>query len=67
MSGFRLSPKGQGTPPPEPALRTRKPPAGRRVGACLPAELYVAFKAHVARTGATGEQVIVEAIVVLLK
>jgi hypothetical protein len=48
-------------PPPEPAIRPRKG-AGRRVGATLPLETYVAFKAYVARQGITGEQAIAEAI-----
>jgi hypothetical protein len=57
-----LAAKGHAKPPPEPALRARKAPGSRRVGAHLPTELYVAFKAYVARSGATGEQAIVAAI-----
>jgi hypothetical protein len=34
----------------------------RRVGASLPHDLYVAFKAHVAASGRTGEEEIVDAI-----
>jgi hypothetical protein len=34
----------------------------RRVGSYLPTDLYVAFKAFVARSGTTGEEVILEAI-----
>ena len=54
-----LSRKGEAKPPPEPAVRPRK---GRRVGATLPADLYVRFKSYVARHGLTGEQAIVAAI-----
>jgi hypothetical protein len=53
--------KGEATPPPEPT-RVRRRPAGRRVGATLPLDLYVAFKTHVARAGVPGDQVIIDAI-----
>ena len=59
--GVLASRQGQARPPPEPAIRPRKG-AGRRVGATLPCETYVAFKAYVAREGITGEQAIVEAV-----
>lgn len=63
--GILPSRKGEAKPPPEPAIRPRKG-EGRRVGATLPTELYVRFKAHVARLGVTGDQAIVEAIEGLL-
>lgn len=53
---------GEAVPPPEPAIRVRDTTGGRRVGAYLPLDLYVAFKAHVAATGRSGERAIVEAI-----
>jgi Mrp family chromosome partitioning ATPase len=49
-------------PPREPSVRRRRSPDGRRVGATLPVETYVRFKAYVARHGGTGEEVIVGAI-----
>jgi hypothetical protein len=61
-----LSPKGEAKPPPEPAVRVRRTLEGRRVGATLPTDLYVRFKAYVARRGLTGEQTIVAAIEQLL-
>lgn len=54
--------KGQATPPPEPVRDARRRPVGRRVSATLPQDLYVAFKAHVAGSGLSGEQVIIGAI-----
>ena len=60
--GVLASQKGQAKPPPEPTVRIRRKREGRRVGAMLPTDLYVAFKACVARRGLTGEQVIVDAI-----
>ena len=66
MVTYRPSDKGRAEPPPEPKLRARPSADGRRVGANLPTDLYVAFKAYVARTGGTGEQAIVEAIERLL-
>ena len=60
-AGLQPGQKGEAKPPPEPAIRPRKG-EGRRVGATLPADLYVRFKAHVARLGVTGEQAIVDAI-----
>jgi hypothetical protein len=57
-----LSPKGLAKPPPEPAVRVCRTPEGRRVGAPLPTDLYVRFKAYVARHGLTGEHAIVAAI-----
>jgi hypothetical protein len=62
MKSYLVTEKGLAKPPPEPALRRRKVHNGRRVGTHLPPELYVVFKAYVARTGRTGEQVIVQAI-----
>jgi hypothetical protein len=62
LPGRMMSRKGEGTPPPEPKIRIRLKTDGRRVGATLPTKTYVAFKAHVARLGVTGEQVIVAAI-----
>jgi hypothetical protein len=53
--------KGEATPPPEPT-RARRQPAGRRVSATLPLDLYVAFKTHVAKAGIPGDQVIIAAI-----
>ncbi len=58
--------KGEARPPPEPAIRTRRTAEGRRVGATLPTDTYVSFKAYVARRGITGEQAIVAAIGLLL-
>jgi hypothetical protein len=51
LPSFRgvLSPKGLAKPPPEPAVRVCRTPEGRRVGATLPTDLYVRFKAYVAR------------------
>ena len=60
--GGLVARKGAAEPPPEPAVRTRRQAEGRRVGATLPTETYVAFKAHVARHGITGEQAILAAI-----
>ena len=57
---------GKATPPPEPTTRQRPPSGGRRIGATLPVETYVRFKAYVARHGTTGEQVILEAIAQLI-
>ncbi len=62
MKSYLVTEKDLAKPPPEPELRRRKVRDGRRVGAHLPTELYVAFKAYVARTGLTGEQVIERAI-----
>ncbi|KAA5609842.1 hypothetical protein [Rhodovastum atsumiense] len=56
-----MASKGEAKPPPEPVVRPRKG-GSRRVGATLPAELYVRFKAYVARRGGTGEQAIADAI-----
>jgi hypothetical protein len=57
---------GEAVPPPEPAIRVRDTTGGRRVGAYLPRDVYIAFKAHVAGTGKSGERVILEAIEGLL-
>jgi hypothetical protein len=57
---------GKATPPPEPATRQRPPSGGRRIGATLPVDTYVRFKAYVARHGTTGEQVILDAIAQLI-
>jgi hypothetical protein len=67
MTGALMSKKGAALPPPEPAIRAPRKTVGRRVGATLPTETYVAFKAHVARHGITGEQAIVAAIERLLR
>ncbi len=64
--GSLVSRKGEAKPPPEPAIGTRRAAGGRRVGATLATELYVRFKAHVARNGVTGEQAIAAAIELLL-
>ena len=64
--GISLSLKGRALPPPEPALRAVRKVAGRRVGATLPTETYVRFKAYVAGSGTTGDKVIVAAIERLL-
>jgi hypothetical protein len=65
-AGPLLSRKGDARPLAEPAVRVCRPPHGRRVGATLATELYVRFKAHVAREGITGEQAIAAAIELLL-
>ncbi len=65
--GMLVTRKGDGRPPPEPAIRLRSKTEGRRVGATLPIDTYVAFKAYVAQHGVTGEQTIVSAIERLLK
>jgi hypothetical protein len=62
-----ISRKGEAKPPPEPAIRPRRTVDGRRVGATLPIEIYVGFKAYIARNGITGEQAIVAAIGRLLR
>ena len=62
MNRYLVTRKGEAKPLPEPELRRRKVRDGRRVGSHLPTELYVAFKAYVAGTGLTGEQVIERAI-----
>ena len=64
--GVSMSRKGDALPPPEPAIKVARKPVGRRVGTVLPNETYVRFKAHVARSGATGEMVIRLAIERLL-
>ncbi len=61
-----LHTKGEATPLAEPKIRATKPSKGRRVGASLPTDLYVRFKAHVARRGITGEEAIIVAIEALL-
>ncbi|MGE4480834.1 hypothetical protein [Acidocella sp.] len=61
-----LHTKGEATPLAEPKIRVPKRASGRRVGASLPTELYVRFKAYVARRGVTGEEAIVAAIEALL-
>ncbi len=58
--------KGEASPPAEPRVR-RASKEGRRVGATLPTETFVAFKAYVARAGLTGEQAILAAILRLLE
>ncbi len=67
MTTYKPGDKGRARPPAEPAVRVRRGAEGRRVSATLPTELYVAFKAYVARAGVTGEQTIVEAIERLLR
>ncbi len=69
MSGFeKIVPctPGQAVPVREPKLRNRPAATGRRVGANLPPDLYVAFKAHVARQGITGEQALIRAVAAML-
>lgn len=61
-----LHTKGEATPLAEPKIKTPKRTKSRRVGASLPTELYVRFKAHVARRGVTGEEAIIAAIEALL-
>ena len=61
-----LHTKGEATPLAEPKIKAPPSAKSRRVGASLPTELYVRFKAHVARHGLTGEEVIVAAIEALL-
>jgi hypothetical protein len=58
--------KGEAKPRPEPEVRPRAGGA-RRVGARLPTDLYVLFKAYVAREGLTGEQAIAAAIEQLVR
>ena len=65
--GPLVSRKGEARLPTESAVRVRRPARGRRVGATLATELYVRFKAHVAREGITGEQAIADAIERLLR
>ena len=60
--GIRLGMKGSALPPPEPSIKPPRRSGGRRVGATLPTDTYVRFKAHVARCGTTGEDVILKAI-----
>ena len=59
--------KGVALPPPEPTLRHRRQQQGARVGATLPHETYIAFKAHVARQRTTGDRAIVAAIERILR
>jgi hypothetical protein len=66
VDGPLLHRKGEATPLAEPKIKTPKRSTSRRVGASLPTELYVRFKAHVARRGMTGEEVIIAAIEALL-
>jgi hypothetical protein len=66
LGGVTVSRKGEARPPREPSIRLPRARDGRRVGAMLPTETYVRFKAYVARHGGTGEQVIVGAIEALL-
>ena len=66
LRGVSMGMKGAALPPPEPAIRLPRRPEGRRVGTTLPNETYVRFKAHVARSGTTGEQAIRLAIERLL-
>ena len=67
LRGALVSAKGAARPLPEPATRPRWKTEGRRVGATLPTDTYVAFKAYVARHALTGEQAIVSAIERLLR
>ncbi len=64
--GISLSLKGRALPPPEPTLRAVRKVDGRRVGATLPTDTYVRFKAYVAGSGMTGDRVILAAIEKLL-
>ena len=66
LGGVSVSRKGEARPRREPSVRRPRSPDGRRVGATLPIETYVRFKAYVARHGGTGEEVIVGAIKALL-
>jgi hypothetical protein len=59
--GRLVTAPGAAAPPAEPRVRARAA-AGRRVGATLPTEAFVSFKAFVARRGTTGEAVIIEAL-----
>jgi hypothetical protein len=61
-----ISRKGEAKPPPEPALRSQFGDS-RRVGTRLPIDLYVRFKAYVARQGLTGEEIITSAIEQLIR
>ncbi len=61
-----LGMKGSALPPPEPSIKPPRRSGGRRVGATLPTDTYVRFKAHVARCGTTGEKAILTAIERLL-
>ena len=65
LAGGLACRKGEASPLAEPRVR-RTSKEGRRVGATLPIETYVAFKAYVARAGLTGEQAIVAPIQRLL-
>ncbi len=67
LGGPLVSRKGEAKPPPEPVIRRSRMAEGRRVGATLATEVYVRFKAHVARHGITGEQAIVAASELLLR
>lgn len=58
--------KGEATPLAEPKIKAPRRTKSRRVGASLPMELYVRFKAYVARRGVTGEEAIIAAIEALL-
>jgi hypothetical protein len=65
-TGGLLHRKGEAKPRPEPEIRPRAGDA-RRMGARLPADFYVLFKAYVAREGVTGEQAIAAAIEQLVR
>ncbi len=65
--GVMVWAKGTARPPAEPTIRPRRKPEGRRVGATLSIETYVAFKAYVARSGVSGERAIVAAIERLIR
>ena len=67
LGNLLASRKGEAKPPAEPTIRMRAAKHGRRVGTTLPIDMYVRFKVHVAERGTTGEQVIVEAIKLLLQ
>jgi len=58
--------KGEARPRPEPEIRPRAGDS-RRVGARLPTDLYLLFKAYVTREGVTGEQAIAAAIEQLVR
>jgi hypothetical protein len=62
LTGRLLSRKGEALPPPEPKTAAILKKEGRRVSTTLPIEIYVLFKARVARAGITGEQAILGAI-----
>jgi len=65
-AGDLLHRKGEAKARPQPEVRPRAGGA-RRVGARLPTDLYVLFKAYMAREGLTVEQAIAAAIEQLVR